>query len=234
MLVFFLSNYMIFQPPRNKYIYDDTLLKIKTSDGTHITAIFLQNTNAQYTIIYSHGNAEDLSTVIINAEALYKLGFSVLAYDYRGYGASEGKPTENGTYRDIEAAYHFLLSKKIPAENIILLGQSLGTGPSVELAVKHHVAGLVLVSPYTTIYRVVTKIPLFFPEKYRNIAKINKISAPILVIHGKNDEVVPFAHGHKIYSTYNGLKDYAWVNNAGHNNLDYIPYINKIKELIGK
>ena len=148
------------------------------------------------------------------------MGFSIFAYDYHGYGTSEGKPSERNTYLDIDAAYEYLTDKLvISSRRIILHGRSLGGGPSADLASRKTVAGLVLESTFTTALQVMLPNSYSSNDKFRNIEKISKVKCPVLVIHGKSDEVIPFECGEKLFEAANDPKRFLWVENAGHNNL---------------
>jgi fermentation-respiration switch protein FrsA (DUF1100 family) len=220
--VYLISNYMIFVPPQGGYKDSEKIIKLSTNGMGQISAIYLPNPKANYTILYSHGNAEDLSNVYPMLQQLHALGFSVLGYDYSGYGSSQGSPSEQATYQDILAAYDYLVSQqKIAPNKIILYGRSLGSGPSVNLAVKYPVAGLILEGAFVSAYRVVTRLPLFPFDKYKNLEKLKKIHVPILFIHSLNDEVVPFWHAEMLYKNYKGPKQYYWIENAGHNDLAF-------------
>lgn len=218
--VYYLTDLLIFLPSSSTYKTLPNLKTLTTKNGKKISAVYLQNPAAKYVLIYSHGNNEDLGVVMYTLHALYNMGFSVLSYDYEGYGTSEGTPSESATYQDIQAAYDYLINdKKMPAQRIILFGRSVGTGPTTELAAKYPVGGVILVSPFLSAYRVVTHYPLLLFDKFNNFANINKIKAPILFIHGKQDEIVPFWHGEMLFNEFNGTKVNCWLDDNGHNDL---------------
>lgn len=218
--IYFFSDYAIFPAPKPSYQDSSNILKLKTEDGVKISAVYLRHPNAKYTILFSHGNAEDIGIIMPLLESFYQKGFSVFAYDYHGYGTSYGKPSENNTYLDIEAAYRFLtVQLHILPDHIILFGRSLGTGPSLELAIRVPVAGLILESPMLSAFRLVTVIPIFLVDKYRNEAKIKKLKIPILIIHGTQDTIIPFWHGKRLFKLVHEPKTLFPVENAGHNNV---------------
>jgi len=219
----FWSDRVLFQPRPSSYKDTDKYLKLTTDDGVRITAVYLKNPKANYTLLYSHGNAEDIGELQPVFEDLYEMGFSVLAYDYHGYGTSEGFPTENNAYQDIHAAFQFLIQDaQIPASKIIVYGRSVGSGPSVELAAKQKVAGLILESPFLSAFRTVTGIAIFPFDKFENLKRIHQIHCPILVMHGKLDRVIPFHHGKKLFRMANEPKRFVAFDKAGHNDLGYI------------
>ncbi|MEA5518366.1 alpha/beta hydrolase [Limnoraphis robusta] len=154
------------------------------------------------------------------SKQLQKMGFSVLAYDYPGYGMSTGKPTVKGTYHAINAAYDYLTQTlNRPPHNIIVYGRSVGGGPSVDLASRQPVGGLILESSFVSIFRVVTRIPLFSFDKFPNLAKIQQVRSPVLILHGNHDQVIPFWHGQQLYAKANQPKIAFWVEGADHNDL---------------
>ena len=178
--------------------YEDSadILKLTTADGMKISARYLPNPTAAYTILYSHGNGEDLGDDAQLLENLNAMGFAVFAYDYHGYGTSEGTPNETKTYQDIDAAYTYLTAGlHIPANRIIIYGRSLGGGPAIDLATRKPAAGLIIQSTFVSAYRAFTRIPLVPFDEFRNIDKIGRVQCPVLVIHGTADGVVPFAQG---------------------------------------
>jgi fermentation-respiration switch protein FrsA (DUF1100 family) len=170
--------------------------------------------------LFSHGNAEDIGRSLATLEKLNAMGFSIFAYDYQGYGTSAGTPSEANAYRDIEAAYNYLVDVlKVPADRIIAYGRSLGGAVSVDLAQKRPLAGLIIEGSFITAYRVVTGIPLFPFDKFKSLSKIKRVGCPNLVIHAKRDEVIPFSHGERLFLEANEPKASYWVEGAGHNNL---------------
>jgi abhydrolase domain-containing protein 17 len=213
------SDRTIFQPPSPGYKDSEEIIKLTTSDGARISAVFLPNEIAEYTILFSHGNAEDLGTVGLRLRQLHEVGFSVLGYDYRGYGTSEGRPSESAVYKDIDAAFEYLTTqRKIPPDRIILDGWSLGGAVAADLASRRPVAGLVLESAFVSAFRVVTVVPVPF-DKFNTLSKVKSVTCPILVIHGRDDNVIKFWHGKKLFDAANEPKQSFWIDNAGHGDL---------------
>ena len=196
--VFFVADRMIFLPQPSSYQDTSAILKLRSADRIQLSAVYLPNPTSTYTILYTHGNAEDLGDIQPVLQQLQKTGFSVFAYDYRGYGTSQGKSSERNSYRDIDTAYNYLTQQLgVPAQRIIAFGRSVGGGAAVDLAARKPLAGLIMESCFTTAFRVVVPIPILPFDKFRNIDKIKKVNCPVLVMHGKADEVVPFSHGQK-------------------------------------
>lgn len=147
-------------------------------------------------------------------------GFAIFACDYQGYGTSQGKPSEYNVYRDSSAAYGYLTEQlRVPPKLIILYGRSVGGGPAVDLAARQSVGSLVVESSFVSVFRVLTRIPLFPFDKFVNVDKIGKVRSPVLVIRGKADPVVPFWHGEQLFATAKQPKLNFWVEGAGHNDL---------------
>lgn len=215
---YFFSDRMIFLPQPSTYQDNNQILKLTTKDGVKISAVYLPNPQAKFTILYSHGNAEDLGEISPILEELRNLGFAVFAYDYRGYGTSEGNPSEKTAYKDIDAAYDYLTQKLgVSPKKIILYGRSVGGGPSVDLASRQPVGGLILENTFVSTFRVVTQITLFPFDKFNNIEKIKNVRSPVLVMYGKADTVIPFWHGEKLFAAANEPKMFLAIETAGHN-----------------
>lgn len=214
---FFFSDQLIFLPGPSSYQESQDFVQLESSDRVQITGIYLALPKAKYTILYSHGNAEDLGEILPRLRDLRDIGFSIFSYDYQGYGTSQGNPSVKNAYQDINVAYEYLTQQLgIPANQIIVYGRSVGGGPSVDLASRQPVAGLVIESSFTTAFRVVTRIPIYPFERFRNIDKIKNVNCPVLVIHGNADRVVPFSHGKQLFTAANKPKLSFWVDGAGH------------------
>jgi fermentation-respiration switch protein FrsA (DUF1100 family) len=214
------SDRLIFQPPRPTYVDTESITKIKTISGKRISAINLVSSGSKYIILYSHGNAEDLGTVIHRLKELYGLGFSIIGYDYEGYGTSDGTPSEQATYENIDAVYKYLIDDmKFPANKIIAYGFSLGGGVATDLASKRYIGGLILESTFVSAYRVLTKYSILPYDKYKSIDKIKNVKCPILIMHGDSDNVIPFWHGEKLFESAPLPKRHLWVKGAAHGDI---------------
>lgn len=197
-----------------------TLHKIRTEDGVHLAAMHLPNDQARYTILYSHGNGEDLGNVLPVLEMIHALGFAVYAYDYRGYGASGGTATVDGVLLDVEAAYaHVTGALGVTPDRLILWGRSVGGGPTVHAAAKHPAAAIVLEATFTSAFCVMTHRPILPFDRLCNLKLLADIRLPVLFIHGHRDRVVPFAHGPRLFASAAEPKWHVWVDEAGHNDL---------------
>jgi abhydrolase domain-containing protein 17 len=217
---FFFSERLIFQPPPASYQDSSEIIKVTSANGVKISAVYFPNPQAKYTILYSHGNAEDLGMILWVLRDIRDSGFAVFGYDYQGYGTSQGKPSEYNAYRDIEASYSYLTQQLgVPAKQILLYGRSVGGGPAIDLASRQTVGGLVVESSFVSAFRVLTKIPILPFDKFANIDKIGKVKAPVLVIHGKLDRIVSFWHGERLFAAVKAPKLNFWVDGADHNDL---------------
>jgi fermentation-respiration switch protein FrsA (DUF1100 family) len=218
----FYADTMIFCPPPASYRDNEKIIKLKSGDS-YISAVFLPAPNARFTILFSHGNAEDIGLNVEYSESLRRLGFSVLSYDYSGYGTSSGTPSEENTYRDVDAAYDYLVNDlQIAPQQIIAFGRSLGGAVAVDLASRREIGGLIVESSFVTAYRVMTRVALFPIDKFKSISKMSQIRCPVLVIHGTKDKTIPLWHGEKLFEEASTPKLPLWVDGAGHNNLLYI------------
>ena len=217
------SDRMIFLPPPPGYRDSPEIIKVPTEDGGRIAAIYLANPSAAHTLLFSHGNAEDLGSVAQVLPGLSHLGFSVFAYDYRGYGLSDGTPSERGVYADIDGAYDYLTRQlQVPPQRIIAYGRSLGAGAAVDLAARRPVGGLILESPFLSAFRVMTRVPLFPFDRFRNADKIGRVRCPLLVMHGEEDEIVPFWHGRQLFDKAAGPKVMVAIPGAHHNDFMWV------------
>ncbi|MEQ8753686.1 MAG: alpha/beta hydrolase [Coleofasciculus sp. G1-WW12-02] len=221
--VFFIADRMIFLPSPSSYPDTPDILKLTTADDIQISAVYLPNPAATYTILYIHGNAEDLGDIQPLLHHLHSLGFSVFAYDYRGYGTSQGSPSERNAYHDSDTAFTYLKEQlKVPPEQIIAYGRSVGGGSAVDLAARHPLAGLILESSFTSAFRVVLPIPILPFDKFPNLDKITQVNCPVLVIHGTADETIPLSHGKRLFAAAPEPKLSLWVDGASHNDLFWV------------
>ncbi len=217
---FFFSERLIFQPPPSSQSDSKQVIKVSSANGMKISSVHFPNPQAKYTILYSHGNAEDLGGILWLLREIRDSGFAVFAYDYQGYGTSQGKPSEYNADCDIEAAYNYLTQQLgVPAKQIIVYGRSVGGGPTIDLASRQTVGGLVVESSFVSAFRMLTQIPILPFDKFVNIDKIGKVRSPVLVIHGKADQVVHFWHGEQLFAAAKEPKLNFWVDRADHNDL---------------
>jgi fermentation-respiration switch protein FrsA (DUF1100 family) len=216
----FLSDSMIFLPHPSSYHDTPEILKIALERGKKISAVYLPNPAAKFTLLVSHGNAEDVGDDRDWLEDLRRAGFSVFAYDYEGYGTSEGKATEKTVYQDEAAAYDYLaINLRTPPDRIIIFGRSVGSGPATYIAARRPAAGLVLQSPFVSAFRVLTRIPLLPWDKFPNYKNIRHVHCPVLIMHSHGDTIIAAWHGQKLFDLANEPKQLFWAKNADHNDL---------------
>lgn len=214
------SERLIFVPPESGYVDSEQIIKIQVTPKRTVSAIYLQAQEAEYTILYCHGNAEDIGQIKDVLDLFVRNGYSVFSFDYSGYGTSGGRPSEKKMYEEAQACFDYLVEQKqISPEKIILLGRSLGSAPAVYLASKNPAAGLILEGSFVSAFRVMTGIPLFPFDRCKNLARIKKIGCPVLFIHGTNDRVIPQWHSRKLFEAANEPKMSFWVEGAGHDDL---------------
>jgi abhydrolase domain-containing protein 17 len=221
----FASDRMIFLPPASTYRAARLpIVLVRTGDGASIATLFLPNPDATTTVIFSHGNAEDVGQLVPWLEEYRRAGFAVLAYDYRGYGASTGgPPSADAAARDIEAVYqHAIHTLGVPPSRIVLHGRSVGSGPSTDLAARRPVGGLVIESGFVSAFRVLTRVPLLPFDRFENLRHIRRVRCPVLVIHGRDDEVIPWSHGRRLFEAANEPKTALWIDGAHHNDLPFV------------
>ncbi|KAJ8754441.1 hypothetical protein K2173_002892 [Erythroxylum novogranatense] len=203
------------------------ILLIDTERGNKIVAFYLKNPLARLTLLYSHGNAADLGQLYdLFVQLKVNLRVNLLGYDYSGYGASTGKPSEIDTYADIEAVYQCLqLEYGVSQEDLILYGQSVGSGPTLHLASKlPRLRGVVLHSGILSGLRVLCHVKFTFCfDIYKNINKIQKVKCPVLVIHGTEDDVVNWLHGQGLWKMARDAYEPLWIKGGGHCNLELYP-----------
>ncbi|WP_414622115.1 alpha/beta hydrolase [Calothrix sp. CCY 0018] len=235
-IIYFQVEKLIFLPPPSTYQDTNEIIKLTSEDGTKLSAIHLLNPNAKYTILFAHGNGSDLGTIQPRLKQLKSIGFSVFAYDYRGYGTSEGKPSETNAYKDIDTAYNYLTQElNIPPQQIIAFGSSVGGGSAIDLAARKPVAGLITESTFTSIFKVKVPIKILPFDKFPNLSKISKVKCPVLIMHGKLDEIVPFYHSEQLFQQAPSPKLSLWIEDAKHNNFPYVAgekYPKILKEFI--
>ncbi len=178
---------------------------IETEDRIKINGWFILFDNAKYTVLFLHGNAGNISHRLEKIQIFHDLGLNLFIIDYRGYGRSQGRPSENGIYLDAKAAYDYLLNqRKIKPEQIILYGESLGTACAINLASQVKIGGLITEGAFSKAKDMARHIfpllPSFlFANKFDNLTKIKKVKAAKLFLHSRNDEIVPFKFSEKLY-----------------------------------
>lgn len=231
------SLWLLFPRPPASYVHTSDYFFLEATDGARIAARWWSVDDPRRTVLWFHGNGEDLGTIADAVGEWQRRGFAVLAIDYRGYGLSGGRPTEANTYADAETALAWLRDKQgIPCARIVALGYSLGGGPAVELGTRYRLAGLFLLAPFVSAYRVKTVVPLVAGDKFVNLEKMGRLRCPLLVIHGTADRTVPLWHGQRLHASAKVRKQALWVRGAGHGDVAELAgdnYWETIEEFVG-
>jgi len=180
-------------------------LNLVTEDGVRLHAWLVPAPGARGTLLFAHGNAGNISHRLDSIEIFHQLGLDVLIFDYRGYGDSTGRPSELGTYRDIEAAWRELTERRgVAPGRIVVFGRSLGAAVAAWLATRERPAGLILESAFTSLPDLAADIYPFLPARYLvrfqypSERYLTEARAPVLIVHSRDDEIVPFRHGQRL------------------------------------
>src|SRR5258705_11475873 len=197
---------------------------LDTADGERVIVWHVPPRADKPVVLYFHGNGGSLRGRVDRFRALTADGTGLVALSYRGYGGSSGRPTEAGLINDAVAAYAFARAR-YPAERIVLWGESLGTGVAIALAAEKPVARVILESPFSSAVDIAARRYWFVPvrwlmkDQFRSDLRIGKVTAPVLVLHGERDTVVPIGLGERLYALINAPKRFVRFPGAGHNDL---------------
>jgi uncharacterized protein len=196
---------------------------IVASDGTRLHAWWIPRTNAHFTFLAFHGNASNIANRADVYRFLTDTPANVLAVEYRGYGKSEGRPSESGMYQDAVAGYDFLTARGVQPENIVSFGQSLGTAVATRLATQRKVGALILEAPFPSASAVARRAYWFLPGlsllvagQFNTAAQIQKVSAPVMIVHCKQDPVIPFDMGQTAFRDARSPKVFVAINGECH------------------
>lgn len=214
------ADQVIFRPPRASYRDAARITKFRGDDGAVLSALHLRAEPRRAVMLFLHGNAEDLGDILPRLEELRRNGYSVLSFDYRGYGTSPGRPSEANVIDDAAAALrHLCVVENVAPSQVILYGRSMGAGPGVVLAACERVGGLVLDGAFTSAFRIVTRIRLLPWDRFRNLERLASVRCPVLIVHGTRDRTVPFTHGLRLLAAAPSGARHLWVDGAGHNHV---------------
>jgi len=199
-------------------------VSIETEDGVTISGWFIPAADrACGTLLFFHGNAGNISHRLDSIATFHRLGLNTLIIDYRGYGQSEGKPTEQGTYLDAAAAWRYLVEERqIPPTEIIIFGRSLGGAVAAWLAYTHPPQALILESTFTSVPDVAAQAYPFLPVRrlgridYNTLERLPEMKTPLLIVHSRDDNVIPYSHGQALFAAANEPKEFLEIR-GGHN-----------------
>ena len=231
-IIFFFKRNLLYHPSENNYYGDELIVsvdkvKIKSQDNIELLAWYhKKNIEGIKTILFLHGNAGSLENRIHKINNFKNMNFNFLILSWRGFSGNKGNPTEQGLYKDAKSAVSWLKNKGLKTEDIILYGESLGTGVVVEIAQNNNFSGIILESPFTSMIDAAKNKYPFFPirfllkDKYESDKKIKNIKSPILIMHGEVDEIVPFWMGKKMYDIANEPK-YSYFSKYDNHMMEY-------------
>ena len=230
--LYFYQRNLMYHPNENNY-FDDKLLvniekvKIRTQDGLNLLGWYHEKDIIKNkTILFFHGNAGSLENRIHKLNHFQDMKVNFLIIAWRGFSGNQGKPSETGLYEDGESAIRWLLKKGIDEKNIVIYGESLGTGVATHLSQNRNFAGIILETPFTSMIDAAKKFYPYIPvsfllkDKYENKNKIKNIKFPILVMHGEKDQIVPFDMGKKIFEIANEPK-YSYFTKYDNHMMEY-------------
>ena len=238
---------MLFRPTAGAPIQPERLglraegVWLESGEGVRIHAYWLPVEGAEKAILYLHGNGGNASLALPTASEILRFGASVLVLDYRGYGLSEGAPSEEGVYQDARAGLAYLMEVQgFPEDRIIVMGQSLGGAIAVDLAQDRELAGLVLESTFDSLANAFRlRLPFvksLLSGRFESDRKILRVKSPVLFIHGDLDETVPRASGERLFALAPEPRDFLVVPGAGHNDVSLVGgrvYFDRLGDFIG-
>lgn len=234
-LLFLLQNRMVFladlpgrtlagTPQDAGLVFEE--VSIATSDGLQLHGWFVPADSSEATVLFLHGNAGNISHRLDSIRIFHELGLDTFIFDYRGYGQSEGKPTEQGTYLDAQAAWDYLVSKRgIAPEQIVIFGRSLGGAVAARLAVENIAAAVIIESCFSSALDMARRLYPFMPArlitrlKYPVHDYVSQLNTPLLVIHSRDDEIIPFSMGQAIFEA--GVEPKSFLELSGDHNYGF-------------
>lgn len=229
----FIVNHLVFYPDTENVLAENRLphgieeFYLTTEDGVKIHSLYLPLTDSDKVLIYFHGNAGNIYHRISDLNRLRAFGINVVGVSYRGYGKSEGKPSEEGIYWDGQAVFNYVANEMgFSQNNIIIMGRSIGTAAAINTAQYRSIAGLILVTPLSSAkaqaeVMAMGMMVFLAGNAFDNLSKIENVKAPLLVVHGTNDQVIPYALGKQLFDRYRGDKRFIKIVGAGHNDIQY-------------
>lgn len=246
-IVFVLQGNLIYFPDVGRQILltpkdaglDYEAVWLTTEDGVRIEAWYVPAPAARGAALLAHGNAGNISHRMDYALMFHHLGYSLLLLEYRGYGRSEGKPSEEGTYADARAAWRHLVAERgFPPERIVLVGESLGGAVVARLAAAERPGALVLSSCFVSVPELAAELYPWLPARwlaryrYDALEAIGRVSSPVLIAHSRQDEIVPFRHGERLFAAVKGPK--AFLELAGGHNDSFLFTREASREALGR
>ncbi len=220
-LVYFPERTLTATPTQAGFAYEP--VRFLTADGIGLSGWFIPAPKSRGTLLFCHGNAGNISHRLESIRQFHQLGLDVFIFDYRGYGESEGVPSEAGTYRDAEAAWHYLVeTRRAAPARLVYFGRSLGAAVASHLATRHPPRALIVESAFTSVPDFGAEVYPWLPVRwlarlqYPTREHLRSLHVPVLVVHSRNDEIIPFRHGEALYAAANEPKELLEIR-GGHN-----------------
>jgi len=218
-------------------------VSFEASDGVKLSGWFIPAEKPAGVILFCHGNAGNISHRLDSIQIFHSLGLSTFIFDYRGFGQSDGKVTEKGTYLDAEAAWNYLVGKKQAAPSeIIIFGRSLGGAVASWLAKEHTPKGLIIESTFSSVQDIAADLYPYLPVKllarfhYNAVDYIRRVKCPLMVIHSRNDDIIPFKHGRRLFEAAHEPKEFLEI--TGSHNEGFLTsggfYVDGLNSFISK
>jgi len=221
-LLYFPLRSLSLTPAAGGLAYEEVWLE--TADGITLYGWFIPAMPRRGVLLFFHGNAGNISHRLDSIATFHRLGLSTLIVDYRGYGRSQGRPTEPGTYQDAEAAWRYLVEERqISPADIVIFGRSLGGGVASWLAQRHTPGALILESTFTSVTDIATQQYPFLPVRqlgrihYDTLARLPEIGCPVLIVHSPDDRLIPYEHGQSLFAAAGEPKEFLEIR-GDHNN----------------
>ena len=230
--LYFYQRNLLYHPNENNYSEDKISVdienvRIKTSDNIELLGWYHEKNLKDFkTLIFFHGNAGSLENRIHKLNHFRDMNINFLIIAWRGFSGNKGNPSEHGLYEDGKSAIDWLIKKGISEKNLVVYGESLGTGVATHLAQNKNFAGVILETPFTSMIDAARKFYPYIPvrlllkDKFENYKKIKNINSPILIMHGEADQLVPFSMGKKIYEIANEPK-YSYFTKYDNHMMEY-------------
>lgn len=219
-------------------------VRFTAEDGTSLFGWYLQASPEAPVLLWCHGNAGNLIHRLENMAGLYRAGLTLFIFDYRGYGLSEGTPSEEGLYQDAEAAYRYVTeTRRVSPKRLVLFGRSIGAAVAGDLAARHSAAGLMMEGAFPSVEAVANHYYYGLPvhwliaSRFPLAEKLAQVRMPVLVIHGEQDEIIPLELGRAVYEAAPSPKSFYLVPGASHNDCHVVggrAYFQRIKEFLGQ
>ena len=220
-LFYIFQSHYIYYPERDLQADPGTIglqfdsVCFETANGVNLSGWFIPSDGARGVILFCHGNAGNISHRLESIQIFHRLGLDVFIFDYRGYGQSEGKPTEQGTYEDAKAAWRYLVEERqLAPADIIVFGRSLGGAVASWLAQSHTPGVLILESTFTSLRDVAATLYRYLPVRlllrfqYNTAEYLDRVNCPVLIVHSRDDEIMPFSHGWQLFEVAREPKEF--------------------------